>query len=539
MTTVRRAKWHPPPRPPTPRILHLPRPNRRKQPTKNVAGKPISSTDPVVRRSPKGKLECLFDQERKFSYSTRPPIVLLNSSVERDRRRRAVEESDDKEVVEAVERENERGGGILEEEKWRFQAEILRAECKFLRMEREIAVKKLERERAFVETTLKSAAHTLISGKKKIREGKSMNAVLVEEIEELAKMLVELQRSSRLRDLELQNCSNFDKQASLLQKKLKKLGALAHQKCTKAIQEMPGVSLSMQDAEDGIPGDFASHHNCSKFADVETLRRKMEGLSKGKLLKKMEEEYQSMLAATANCSAASSACSFQRYELSDLPSSALRLSLQETKSGELKMCAGHCKAIVRRIVEQVRAETEQWSQMQEMLGQVKEEMEELQASRDFWEHQALHSDQKIHSLCSSVEQWKLKALSLVMKENQLQKQVRMLQEELERLRVEQGSEIKQSKELATVSCQTSSPHEMEKRVLTCRVKGNNQTSGNSIKTKDGGTDGNTLQRSSNRLASPNRLPFQDIGNLSPLLRQSSNRSVPLCGPQHDHVDGSF
>ena len=49
-------------------------------------------------------------------------------------------------------------------------------------------------------------------------------------------------------------------------------------------------------------------------------------------------------------------------------------------------------------MEQVRAETEQWSQMQEMLGQVREEMEELQASRDFWEKRALESSCKIDTL---------------------------------------------------------------------------------------------------------------------------------------------
>ena len=69
---------------------------------------------------------------------------------------------------------------------------------------------------------------------------------------------------------------------------------------------------------------------------------------------------------------------------------------------EARVCSGHCKAIVQRIVEQVRAETEQWSQMQEMLGQVRDEMEELQTSRDFWEDQALDSDYQIQSLQSAV-----------------------------------------------------------------------------------------------------------------------------------------
>lgn len=53
-------------------------------------------------------------------------------------------------------------------------------------------------------------------------------------------------------------------------------------------------------------------------------------------------------------------------------------------------------------MEQVKAETQQWSHMQEMLGQVRAEMEELQASRDFWEEQALEAEQKIKTLDSDV-----------------------------------------------------------------------------------------------------------------------------------------
>lgn len=75
---------------------------------------------------------------------------------------------------------------------------------------------------------------------------------------------------------------------------------------------------------------------------------------------------------------------------------------QETMSRDDNLCSGRCKAVVRRIVEQVRVETEQWSQMQEMLGQVRKEMEELQASRDFWEDRALNSDYQIQSLRADV-----------------------------------------------------------------------------------------------------------------------------------------
>lgn len=67
-----------------------------------------------------------------------------------------------------------------------------------------------------------------------------------------------------------------------------------------------------------------------------------------------------------------------------------------------EVCSGRCKGIVRKIVEHVRAETEQWSQMQGMLGQVRDEMEELQASRDFWEDRALESDDRLQTLQSEV-----------------------------------------------------------------------------------------------------------------------------------------
>lgn len=49
------------------------------------------------------------------------------------------------------------------EEKWRFQAEMLRAECNFLRTDREFALKKLEKNRLQMEKTLRLAVQTLIS----------------------------------------------------------------------------------------------------------------------------------------------------------------------------------------------------------------------------------------------------------------------------------------------------------------------------------------------------------------------------------------
>lgn len=145
MSTARRPKWYLQ-QPPSPKILHLPRQTRRKT-QKHVARKLSGGKETEVRRSYRGKLESLLDQERTFSKPI--PIVLLNSVGECERRGR-------------VEVDREAEGGFPEE-KWMFQADILRAECNFLRMEREVALKKLDRNRVKIERTLRSAVQTLIS----------------------------------------------------------------------------------------------------------------------------------------------------------------------------------------------------------------------------------------------------------------------------------------------------------------------------------------------------------------------------------------
>lgn len=457
------------------------------------------------RRDFKGKLETLFDQERAFS-RTGIPIVLLdyNGGGESERRRVRVEEGSSE-------------NGMVEEEKWRFQAEMLRAECNLLRMERDIAVKKLERSRVKMERTLRSAVHTLLSGRKKICEGEDVSLVLEEEIHDLAEKLKKLQRSSGVKDFEVRKCSNFDKQTSLLQRRLEKFGATSDEICVKEIREMAEASLSIK-TSCRVDDSFVSS---GKF-NVEILRRKMEGLSKGLLLNRMEEEYRSML-STANSSASSS----KHIEFHNSSSSSIRQPDQDTMSHEDNMCSGRCKAIVRRIVEQVRVETEQWSQMQDMLGQVRVEMEELQASRDFWEDRALNSDHQIQSLRSSVQEWKQKASSSESKANELQAQMTVLRGELEWTRKEQNSVVTRTKGSPGIS--QDAQNEMEKRVLVCRLKENHLTDDNASKEvlREGRRK---VHASSGGFLAPKRSPFRDIGNSSLLMRQNSKAIFPLHSP---------
>ncbi|XP_060216040.1 uncharacterized protein LOC132643594 [Lycium barbarum] len=595
-TIARKPKWHPtPPPPPSPKILHFPRRTRRKN-TKNSSMKKNKIYSHICNPLElhekyyyKGRLESLFDQERVFhgssSSSVINPIVLLNTSNTSSSSNSTSNTAQRRERVEEQEHEGddvamEGGGkerGKLVEEKWRFQAEMLRAECNFLRMEREFALKKLERNRLQMEKTLRSAVQTLISGKKKIFEGKSVNAVLEEEIEDLAEKLEELKKICKNnKDVEVRHCSNFDKKACHLQKRLEKLGGLTDEKALKELQQLAHSS------------NETDKESKNTSTDVELVRVKMEGLSKG-MLDRMEEEYGAILASTANSSVASSASTSKRIDSFTDPSSTFftRQPSQDMMAIEENKCSGRCKTIIRRIVEQVRAETEQWSQMQEMLQQVRGEMEELQASRDFWENRALDFAHEIQSLQSSVEEWKDKAQAFETKAKDMQCELSAAKEELEKSRTKKAM----GHDPREVTSTPNSPMmslakqiEKEKRVLVCRLKEENanqklqkQRAVETISRKDLPPDslGKQIENenrmfmhrwkehrgandksckpehspvgrrkehsySSKDLGVPKRPPFRDVGNSSPLLvRQNSKAVYPLHSPKSRQANERF
>ncbi|KAL3718620.1 hypothetical protein ACJRO7_003701 [Eucalyptus globulus] len=504
-TAARRQKWQHYPTPPTPRILQLPGRPRRRPP--RGAARPAAGESRS--RDLTGKLEALFDQERKFlKGGGSVPIVLLEHH---DERRERVEDGAEKEY----ECEEDGVGGrseaaVVEEEKWRFQAEVLRAECNLLRMEREIAVKKLDRTRINIERSLKCAIQTLINGKKKVREGESLRAVFDGEMEHLVGKLKELRKSLKVKDFGARNCSNFDEQVTILQRRLKKLNG------TSSSKHKPGNEIrniaearSSTDFDWGVDKNETSDHDHDHKVDI--LTRKMEELSKDMLLERMEEEYSSILSA-ADRSVASSASTSKRIEWPSSATASLYQPNQEIVSRIGGVCSGHCKSVVRRIIEQVRVETEQWSQMQEMLAQVRSEMEELQASRDFWEDRGLKYDAHMQSLSLVVQEWRQKALSSEAEANELREQASALQEEIQRSRKERDK----ARHLL--------PNETEKRVLICRLKENHHNRHDECKQNEAsfGDRRRKVHTSTSRLAAaPKRSPFRDIGNSLPMSRQSS------------------
>ncbi|CAL0329369.1 unnamed protein product [Lupinus luteus] len=317
-----------------------------------------------------------------------------------------------------------------------------------------------------------------------------------------------------------------DKQVSVLQRRLKKNGGSSSDEIySKEFQEMANTSNTFDD-----------NIVASGKLNVEILRRKMKGLSKGMLLQRMEEEYNSLL-STATSSVTGSASSSNRIEFQDTSSSipetphqacpSLLYSSIEKVPREGNLCSGHCKTIVRRIVEQVRVETEQWSQMQEMLGRVREEMEELQASRDFWEDRATQSEFQTQPLHNALQEWRQKAVASESKTNELEEKISMLNGELESLRKEKNA-------VHGTKCSAIPPldthNELEKRIVVCSSKENSKH--NEV-LRNGESRSHAADRGG--FQATKRSPFQDIGNNSSFsMRQNGN----LVFPSHCHLSSN-
>ncbi|KAA3485889.1 cingulin-like [Gossypium australe] len=488
-TITKRSKWQYPPPQPAPKILHLPPRPKRKPPLK-------PSKLPSLHNETKGKqLVNLFDQERCFKRGL-IPLMLVNP----------MEESNEEMKREKVEEEEEEhNGGVVafvEEEKWKFQAEMLRAECNLLRIERDVVVKKIERSSVKMEKTLKSAVHTLVSGRNNICEGNDVRMILEELINELLEKLEKMQKRTGVKDLEAKKCSNFDQQACFLRTRLDKFGEFSDKQIrAEEIREMAEASLSIKTSSQSDESLVSNRNN-----NVEILRRNMERLSQGVLFEGMAEEY-GLMTSSGNSS--------KRIDYSDSSPSSTQRSDKEKMSGEPRECSGHCKAIVRRIVEQVRAETEQWSQMQDMLGQVRDEMEELQKCRDYWEDRALDSDYQIRSLKSAVKEWRQKAHSSEAKASELQARMFVLHEEIERLRNER--ERKTARDRNTLPANQEARNETEKRILMCDLKEN----------RCANDDGCKAQTCTATGLLPRRSPLRELGNMSALMKQHGEGILPL------------
>ncbi|XP_025797549.1 uncharacterized protein LOC112877452 [Panicum hallii] len=441
-----------------------------------------------------------------------------------------------------------------QEEKWRFQAEILRAECNFLRMEREVALRKLDRHRGQMEATLKSAVETLVSGRKKI-DGKGdvgVAAALDEGIEDLEEMMEELRvekesgrrAMSGTRELQRSHGRNFDRQASSLRRRLEKMPPADPEPCVKDIREiaLPVAAPPAAAAAAGHSDDDDRVHSANT-SDVEMLRMKMEGMSKG--MRERMAEYSRRLEAvasgdTAGCqsrkcgsrhSRKASAGSQRSWSGGSTASNGNAPSVldaaphgrgrhavaaenrhqqrqHKSMAEECKLVSSgsfcDCREIVWKIMEQVKAESEQWTEMQDMLEQVRLEMQELQSSRDTWQHRAMASDISLRSLNSQILEWKNRAQVSEQRVEELQMKISELQSKLHTFKAHFPTPAAiPSQDQWSEACKIENPRakpphqrsqecgkEEKKHVLICRVKHSPSS------------------------VIPKRSPFQEIGNIT-------------------------
>ncbi|RRT81712.1 hypothetical protein B296_00001887 [Ensete ventricosum] len=329
---ARNGRWQPAP-PPVPMILNLPRRTRRTRAS--------APPKPGLGRN----LRDLMDEER----SARPPEPVPSCS------------------------SGESAGVSEAEDGWRFQAEILRAECNFLRMEREVAQRKMERNRAQMEDALKSAMESLASGRKKIDGSDGVGAALDEGIEQLKEKLEQFKlgssgsrRRRSSRKLLRRSCrGNFDRRASVLRRKLEKM---TEDTSVKDIQEifLPSLPKKAPEVEQQEQAESAtpdSNHGRQFPDDMERLRRKMEGMSRG-MLERMEEcSY--LLSANNRNNSSTSSSSHKIVAYSEAAgNSVLHLRQKQQppqeklgekeKMGLVSCCS--CKEAVGRIMQQVRAD---------------------------------------------------------------------------------------------------------------------------------------------------------------------------------------
>lgn len=412
-------------------------------------------------------------------------------------------------------------------------------------MEREVALRKLDCHRGQMEAALKSAMETLASGRKKIdgRGEVGVAAALDEGIEDLEEMMEELRvekesgrrAMSGLRGLQRSHGRNFDRQASSLRRRLEKMPSADAEPTLKDIREI-AHPVAPSPPPPAAHSDDGDHVPSANLSDVEMLRVKMEGMSKG-MRDRMAEYSRRLEAVTGGDNAACqsrkcgnsrhsrkpSACSQRswsgssntsnsnvaafRYNASHGPSVASEKHHQEQKIvpedsklvGSGSCC--DCKEIVGKIMKQVKAESEQWTEMQDMLEQVRLEMQELQSSRDTWQRRAIASDTSLGSLNSQMMEWKHRAQASEQHAEELQKKISELQGKLHTFQSHfptpnlpsrewsEACKVENGPRAAKAQHRHRPPQEKEKHVLICRVK--HSTS-----------------------VIPKRLPLQEIGNIS-------------------------
>ncbi|MCO5592684.1 hypothetical protein L7F22_046687 [Adiantum nelumboides] len=315
----------------------------------------------------------------------------------------------------------------LSAEYWKLQADVLAAECKLLRVEKELTIRRWNRncvsdavpypvnatlEPAFKEAQIIDSAFTdaLYS-----RNGTSQRypheTQAKEVLEDASKKLFDMSYSSKyftqeaLRKLEEISLTGSRRRVPIkdpteaLQKRLQGLLRAARPSALE-----PGIQMyssSYSRSHDAWEYADPSGNSSSSAKAMANSRCFAETAASKKQLDVMSLEF----SETKDDAAA-----YIRREYRSMPSEGKTLPTErgaDQSSGE----EAYCKAAIRQIVAQVQAENEQWSQVQHILCSLQEEMEILMETRDLAEKRAARAEAQLLSLKKMVHDWRCRARS--------------------------------------------------------------------------------------------------------------------------------
>ncbi|KAI5058323.1 hypothetical protein GOP47_0026493 [Adiantum capillus-veneris] len=311
----------------------------------------------------------------------------------------------------------------LSAEYWKLQVDVLAAECKLLRVEKELAI------RRWNQNCLNDAVSYPLNANLEpcFKEGRNSNNAVKdlsnsrnaagkhythefqtkEALQDASKKLHDMSYISNcftqeaLRRLEeishRSSCRRVPPEdpTEALQKRLQGLLLAARTPALEPESQMHSTSdLTFHDAWEyaDLSGSTAkTMANARCFAETAALKKQLDFMSLGLSQTKdaaayIRREYRSMLSE----------------ERGSLP-----LRGADQIVGE-ETC---CKAAIRQIVAQVQAENEQWSQIQDILRCLQEEMEILIQTRDYSEKRAARAEAQLLSFKKMAHDWRCRARS--------------------------------------------------------------------------------------------------------------------------------
>ncbi|MCO5603850.1 hypothetical protein L7F22_058004 [Adiantum nelumboides] len=323
--------------------------------------------------------------------------------------------------------ENNIGDGeeTLSADYWKLQVDVLAAECKLLRVEKELTIRRWNRDcvsdaypvNATLEPTSKEAkiSNSAFTDALYSRSGTSQRypheTHAKEVLEDASKKLLDMSYSSncftqealrRLEEISLRGSRRrvpIEDPTEALQKRLQGLLLAARPSALE-----PGIQM--------YSSSYGRSHDAWEYADpYGNSSSSAKAIANSRCFAETAASKKQLDAISLEFSESKEdAAAYIRREYRSMLSEGKTLPTERGADQSLGEEA-YCKAVIRQIVAQVQAENEQWSQVQHILCSLQEEMEILMETRDLAEKRAARAEAQLLSLKKMVHDWRCRAQS--------------------------------------------------------------------------------------------------------------------------------